>query len=100
MTTVLRQIKIHCPTCGEFLFRVFRQMYNLDTKIQETEEYVPLCQTCRPVDYFQALKSAQKIEMLHFDSEKEQYIYKSALDEGEKVQDLTGRKPVESEEPK
>ena len=90
---ILRQIKISCPTCGEYLFRVFRATYDVDKLVNETSEYTPLCQKCNPKEYLEALKNAGKIELV--DSEKR--IYEGVEKEGEKVAHMTGRKHVESE---
>jgi hypothetical protein len=61
MSIILKQIKINCPKCGEYVWRNTRITYNLTTKQNEVKEDDPFCQGCLPRDFIEALKHAEKI---------------------------------------
>lgn len=97
MGYVLKQIPISCPNCGEFLFRTFKESYDLNTKKESVIEGDPKCQKCHTRDYILLLKSAEKIEMLK--PEDVDYTYKGTAQFGEKVVKVTGRKLKDVQEP-
>lgn len=93
----LRQIKINCPQCGEFLFRVFKEVYDITKHGSEVTEGDPVCKVCQKKDFFEMLKSAPKIILLTKDEEIERK-FKSSFSEGDKVVNLLGRKQPQPED--
>ena len=67
MSVTLRQLKVNCPACGEYMFEVKRLLTNLDTR--QTDEILedPACRKCNPVRYNDLLRNAIRITVLHVD---------------------------------
>jgi len=89
MSHVLKQIPINCPTCGEYLFRLFKESYDLTNKQILTEERDPLCKKCNLKDFFEALKHSTRSEFL-----TEIKSAQTAAKFGEKIVKKTKRKEL------
>ena len=59
----LKQSRINCPRCGEYLYIVYKIIEGSGKESLERE----LCQKCHRQDYFEILRNSSKIELLKFD---------------------------------
>lgn len=94
---VLRQIKINCPSDGEYLWRAFTMTYVIGSQPRyEQREEEPVCAKCHPNRYLIMMRAAQRIEPLTSEIHVNEPISDA---HGEKIQRVTGRHPVkESDE--
>ena len=70
MSLCLRQIKLHCPTCGEYIWIPEVKVYDLNTKTSKNTSMSAVCPKCDSLKYIQMLESAEKIEPLKAEERK------------------------------
>lgn len=93
MSIVLKQIKINCPGCGEYLWRLTHVVYNLTTQKNETKEDTPVCQKCKGLDYIQALRSAVKIIPLTLNEKDARVVSDAQSELSTRYDDAPKKKP-------